>query len=1046
MDNKRIVQALYYEKETKQISENNLVDKTSSLRSLNPFLDAEGILRVGGRLENAQLLNHDQKHPMILPYKSHITELIIRYAHHETLHGGNQLTLSYIRQEFWIPQAKKKVRQIIRQCTICIRFRASASQQQMGALPSPRVTPSQPFKHSGIDYAGPIQLRLSKGRGTKSYKGYIAIFICLCTKAVHIEAVSELTSNAFIAAFRRFTSRRGLCTDLYSDNGTNFVGAQKILDKEFKEAIKKKTLEEAITTERVRWHWVPPASPHFGGLWEAGVKSIKYHLKRVVGNHTLTFEELTTLLCQIEACLNSRPLITLSENPNELDALTPGHFLIGSPLKALPETNETEEKTGLLNRWALVQKMKKDFWKKWTSEYLTRLQHRTKWTDKEENLKIGDIVIIKQETVNPNAWPLGRITQVHPGKDDLVRVVTLRTSNQKEIKRPINKLCKLPTDLEPQSIAETKTRQNFLSPTKKIFLTVLTLIYLTIPSNAEFTFHKLSPGIYVEHIGQAYINAGSLKMTIKFPISQIKADKNNMNATLEKFQLLCKEVEGHSIESHCRDFEDHLAEIQTENNLLIDKILSASRKRRGILGDFMTSVFGVNEEVYRDIDNLRDNQQQLIDTTNHQAKIMVSTLASINRTEQKINKKLEKFREKVNKGIELINGMHSIFKTVDENHIKLQIISNFELANNYLNEIYIKYRKIMDACDQQMRRNEFISPPELIDAIDKVERKIPSDVKVLPEPIWKMEYVKDHENIQILMFLFIVQKMPYDLIKSTPVPIKREDEIFIEPIISTPLLAVEYNSQKYFELSDQQFEMSTQMANKGTHICNPGIIKSMENEPNCVIDKIYNRTEETNCKLSGRRIQQMKWLELHKPNTWLVIPNQPIKASIVCSGIRKEITINETGTISIPPRCLIQTKQEIIRAKVFSEISMITTYSKPIKINMSSLEAIKVSSVIRTEEPIRLSKELQDIQNEETDLAQHLSTHHWRKVIIHTSIYSTFCVLLITLTIFGVAYIIIKNKTSDQRRQHDDTTPAMDFELQPIYATPGQGENVQHSR
>ncbi|XP_044760248.1 uncharacterized protein LOC123317705 [Coccinella septempunctata] len=207
----------------------------------------------------------------------------------------------------------------------------------MGSLPTPRVAPSHPFTHTGVDYAGPIQIRLSRGRGCKSYKGYIAVFICLSTKAIHIEAVTDLTSTAFMAAFRRFISRRGICTDLYSDNGTNFVGAKKILDKETKDAIDEQAIKEAVATEAVRWHWNAPASPHHGGLWEAGVKSIKYHLKRTIGNHTLTYEELSTLLCQIEACLNSRPLIALSEDTEEIDVITPGHFLIGHPLKAIPE-------------------------------------------------------------------------------------------------------------------------------------------------------------------------------------------------------------------------------------------------------------------------------------------------------------------------------------------------------------------------------------------------------------------------------------------------------------------------------------------------------------------------------------------------------------------------------------------------------------------------------------------------------------------------------------------------------------------------------------
>lgn len=157
----------------------------------------------------------------------------------------------------------------------------------------------------------------------------VAIFICLATKAIHIEVVSDLTSEAFIAALKRMIGRRGAVTHLFSDNGTNFVGANKIFRAEY-QAFKRKYNDE-MTTELTKlgteWHFIPPSAPHFGGLWEAGVKSIKHHLKRVIGDVKLTYEEMTTILCQIEGCLNSRPLFPISEDPDDLQILTPGPFL-----------------------------------------------------------------------------------------------------------------------------------------------------------------------------------------------------------------------------------------------------------------------------------------------------------------------------------------------------------------------------------------------------------------------------------------------------------------------------------------------------------------------------------------------------------------------------------------------------------------------------------------------------------------------------------------------------------------------------------------------
>ncbi|CAK1600436.1 unnamed protein product [Parnassius mnemosyne] len=183
----------------------------------------------------------------------------------------------------------------------------------MGQLPFSRVTPARPFLHSDVDFAGPINVRMSKGRDNKSYKGYISLFVCMATKAIHLELISDLTSDAFIAGFKRFVARRGHVSEIWSDNGTNFVGASKELLKLVTAEQSSVALEirEWLSNNSVSWHFIPAHAPNFGGLWEAGVKAMKFHLKRVIGVSTMTYEELTTVLTQIEACLNSRPLSIL---------------------------------------------------------------------------------------------------------------------------------------------------------------------------------------------------------------------------------------------------------------------------------------------------------------------------------------------------------------------------------------------------------------------------------------------------------------------------------------------------------------------------------------------------------------------------------------------------------------------------------------------------------------------------------------------------------------------------------------------------------------
>ncbi|XP_029175540.1 uncharacterized protein LOC114944008 [Nylanderia fulva] len=324
-----------FELEFKTLRKDETLPHKSSLKSLNPFVGKDSLLRLGGRLRNSAL-SYKERHPIIIP-RGRIAELLIDHAHRISLHGGVQLVLRTLRQNYWLLGGRSTVKFRIRQCIVCARYAKQQASQLMGDLPSPRVNPSSPFTHTGVDYAGPFFLTPFVSRGQKTRKHYIALFICLATKAIHIELVEDYSAAGFLAAFRRFASRRGLPQKLYSDNGTNFHGADRELKSTFDAVSSDPSLRDVLANDRVEWHFIPSASPHFGGLWEAGVKSFKTHLKKTVGSHTLSQAEFSTLLCRIEACLNSRPIATLSDDPSDLLALTPGHFLIGRPMTAVPE-------------------------------------------------------------------------------------------------------------------------------------------------------------------------------------------------------------------------------------------------------------------------------------------------------------------------------------------------------------------------------------------------------------------------------------------------------------------------------------------------------------------------------------------------------------------------------------------------------------------------------------------------------------------------------------------------------------------------------------
>ncbi|XP_011700179.1 PREDICTED: uncharacterized protein LOC105457283 [Wasmannia auropunctata] len=441
----RAVQAASYKPVLESIKQGKALPNSNSLARLSPFLDPKGILRVGGRLKHA-ILSFDEKHSAILPGRSHSAD---RGGHRRALHGGTQMTLGMIRQNYWIPRGRAVVKELIHRCVPCVRWRAATPQQLMGSLPRARVTPARPFLNTGVDYAGPIQLRTTKGRGHKAYKAYIAVFVSLSTRAVHLEVVSDYTADAFLAALRRFTSRRGLCCIIDSDCGTNFVGADAQLRAFFAASNSElRRIGERVANDRIQWRFNPPSAPHFGGLWEAAVKSLKHRLRRVLRGATLTFEEMSTLLSQVEACLNLRPLQALSDDPEDLAALTPGHFLVGSMLTAVPEPSMMELPATRLSRWQMLQRVWDHFWDRWSREYLHSLAHRPKWCREESSFKVGRLCLVRHENTPPTRWPLARIVRVHPGEDDQIRVVDVRTAAI-ELTRPIVKLVLLPdTDAE----------------------------------------------------------------------------------------------------------------------------------------------------------------------------------------------------------------------------------------------------------------------------------------------------------------------------------------------------------------------------------------------------------------------------------------------------------------------------------------------------------------------------------------------------------------------------------------------------------------------
>ena len=244
-------QQVAFPEEYKALTNKESVSKTSSLLSFNPFIDGKGILRVSGRLVQAPGLSYDERHPMILPYNCELSRLLVRFTHLISLHGDNELVHRLIRLQFAIPKVKNLIKATIHRCKICVIHKQKVQSQLMGALPAERTTCSRPFSTTGVDFAGPFDIKSFSGRGCRMSKGYVCLFVCFSTRAIHLEAVSDLSTESFLAAFHRFASRRGCPSQVVSDNGRNFVGAAKAIAQDFLKVIQQKT-EDAFQAKASR--------------------------------------------------------------------------------------------------------------------------------------------------------------------------------------------------------------------------------------------------------------------------------------------------------------------------------------------------------------------------------------------------------------------------------------------------------------------------------------------------------------------------------------------------------------------------------------------------------------------------------------------------------------------------------------------------------------------------------------------------------------------------------------------------------------------------
>ena len=429
----KLIQRESFPDEVKALQSQKQLSKSSPLLRFDPFIDENGILRVGGRLKYAAI-PYASKHQIILPSHHHAVKILIIHLHMKHHHCGQNHLLGVLRQEYWIIKGRSMVRNVVRNCMICKKSRPKLITPKMGNLPSPRVEMSSPpFFNCGIDYFGPITVKILRSK----IKRWGCIFTCLSTRAIHLEVAESLDTDAFINTLERFVNRRGYPSLIMSDNGTNFKGGERELREAIKELDQQKICQFA-RRKGFKWQFNPPEAPPICGAWERLVKSVKIALKIIMKNTLVDDFKLMTFFTEVEALVNSRPLTPISDDIEDLDALTPNHFLLGRASLNLTPCIIYDLKVQPRKRWKHVQQLSNHFWKRWTNEYLPMLTTRQKWktTDANNALKVGELVMVSDQNDLRGHWPLGRIIATFPGDDGVIRVVDVKTKNGDYVESP----------------------------------------------------------------------------------------------------------------------------------------------------------------------------------------------------------------------------------------------------------------------------------------------------------------------------------------------------------------------------------------------------------------------------------------------------------------------------------------------------------------------------------------------------------------------------------------------------------------------------------
>lgn len=431
--------------ETIKLQRNEPVNANSKLVKLTPYYDeTDGLIKMRGRVQYANL-NEIEKHPIILPYNSYLVKLIVEDVHRKQLHSGINHTLIAVRDKYWVIKGRSLVRRVVKACLVCRRYAPIRLQVQMPPLPKDRITRSYPFSVCGVDFTGPVYVK----NGNQVTKSYIVLYTCTAIRAIHLELVENQTTEAFLRSFRRMISRRGMVTTFYSDNSKTFEAGSREMQRYF-QIMKGKTFKNFLADHKIEWKFIPPYAPWWGGFYERMMKTIKTPLKKILGRSIYSSDEIYTILTEVEAMVNSRPLTQVSDEPTELEYLTPASFLIGRklinlPVKPIQFKDKSKEKKEVNKILVMQNRTLNMLWKTWREEYVRNLGTVPRKINEDTCIKAGELVMVAEPSVIRTKWIVGVVDKCKAGPDNKVRTVWVRTAGG-IMSRPVQHISRLELD------------------------------------------------------------------------------------------------------------------------------------------------------------------------------------------------------------------------------------------------------------------------------------------------------------------------------------------------------------------------------------------------------------------------------------------------------------------------------------------------------------------------------------------------------------------------------------------------------------------------